>query len=279
MRKIFLILILVILVSPFPVRAEEDNVKIIKILLEPGHDNQYFGTKFKNVKETEINLELASKISKILSKNKSFQVFMTRDKNGYLSDITNYFENKKDEIINFKKEAKAETAIKIANGDFIVKEGAPHHSVNSEIAFRLYGLNKWADENNMDAVINIHFNDYPRRYEKKAGKYKGFTIYIPESPLINSKKSYDLGKNIFLELIKKYKTSTYPAEKDGLVPDQKLIALGTNDTLKTRSVLIEYAYIYEKILSTKKTREKTLQSMADLTAKGIENYFSKNQNQ
>ena len=83
---------------------------------------------------TDNILIISDKILKILSKDKRFEVFVTRNESGYMPDITNYFANKKDEIINFKNDAKAETAIKIANGDFIVKESAPHHSVNSEIA-------------------------------------------------------------------------------------------------------------------------------------------------
>jgi len=33
--------------------------------------------------------------------------------------------------------------------------------VTEDIALRLYGFNKWADENKVDAMVHIHFNDYP----------------------------------------------------------------------------------------------------------------------
>ena len=129
----------------------------------------------------------------------------------------------------------------------------------------------------MDAVIHIHFNDYPRAQKWTVGKYKGFAIYMPDGQLVNWKESGQLAADIFTQLRKKYITSTYEKELGGVVSDQKLIALGSNGTLlpSVRSVLIEYKYVYEKILRTKTTRLKAYDNMASLTAQGIKNYFFK----
>ena len=63
----------------------------------------------------------------------------------------------------------------------------------------------------------------------------------------------------------------YEKEVIGLVPDQKLIALGANGSLSgtARSILVEYGYIYEKKFRTKSTRLQAYKDMAELTATGI----------
>jgi hypothetical protein len=92
---------------------------------------------------------------------------------------------------------------------------------------------------------------------------------------MNSTQSIRLGEKIFSELNKKYITSTFPDEKAGLVPDQKLIALGANGSLEkdVKSVLVEYGYIYEKRFRNTKTRRQAYTDMARLTASGIKNFY------
>jgi N-acetylmuramoyl-L-alanine amidase len=139
----------------------------------------------------------------------------------------------------------------------------------------LYGFNKWANENKMDAVIHVHFNDYQRKNKWTVGTRTGFAIYMPEVQMVNSHESVLLAANIFEELKKKYDTSNYKRELKGLVPDQTLIALGANGTLSenVRSVLIEYGYIYEKKFRNYTTRHQAYADMANLTATGIKDHF------
>ena len=127
----------------------------------------------------------------------------------------------------------------------------------------------------MDAVIHIHFNDYPRTSKWLVGKYRGFAVYFPDGQLQNFKESANLAADIYTQLHKKYSTSNYEKEIGGLVPDQTLIALGANDSLlpTVRSVLVEYGYIYEKKFRKKSTRLQAYKDMAELTAVGIKNYF------
>lgn len=245
----------------------------IKILLVPGHDNEVWGAQYGNIKEADMNLNLATRIYKSLKKDKRFEVYITREIGGYTKEFDKYFTQNKDAIIAFKENAKSKMKEQIKNGSFIEKENPPHNNASESVAIKLYGINKWANENKIDAVIHIHFNDYPRANKWVKGKYKGFAIYKPEEQMVNFKSSSELAKKIFTQLKKKYATSTYIEEKGGLVQDQSLIALGSNGTLlpSVRSVLIEYGYIYR--FPTQKSRFSAYNSMTSLTVTGIKNYF------
>ncbi|MCX6752527.1 MAG: N-acetylmuramoyl-L-alanine amidase [Candidatus Nomurabacteria bacterium] len=247
----------------------------IRILLVPGHDNAVWGAEYGNLKEAAMNLALASRIYDILKKDKRFEVYITRDKNGYTKEFVDYFANNQADVLAFKDDAKKKMQKEITDGTFVKKTNAPHNSVSEDVAIRLYGFNKWADENKIDAMIHVHFNDRPRPNVWTKGKEKGFVIYMPDSQFANSAKSVDLAKSVFAELHKKYITSTYEKEKGGLISDQKLIALGANGTLlsSVRSILIEYGYIYS--LGNSTARQKKYDDMAKLTVVGIQNYFFK----
>lgn len=250
----------------------------VRVLIVPGHDKEIWGAQYGNIKEADMNLVLATQIYDILKKDKRFDVYITRDQNGYTKEFADYFAKNKTDIISFKNNAKKATQIKIDNGTFLDnKNGIIHNSVNEETAIELYGINKWANENKIDAVINVHFNDYPRSNRWVIGKYKGFAIYMPDGQMANAQVSSKLAKSVFSQLSKKYITSTYKQEKGGLVLDENLISLGASGTLNqgVNSVLIEYGYIYEKIFRNSVTRHQAYKDMASLTTKGIANYFFK----
>ena len=278
MKKIFYISFLFfsfLLIPSFFVYAKSVSTIPIKILIVPGHDNEVWGAEYGNMKEADMTLTLATNIFNLLKKDKKFKVYITRDKNGYTTEFANYFTLQKDNINSFKEDAKKKFAEKVTSGTFTKKTIVYHNSVSQEVAIDLYGINKWANENKMDMVLHVHFNDYPRPNNLTIGKYKGFVIYMPETQMPNSETSQKLAKNIYNQLIKKYNTSTLPEEKDGLIPEQNLIALGAKDTLisSVRSVLIEYGYIYEKKFRKSSTRVQAFKDMANLTIVGIKNYF------
>lgn len=245
----------------------------IRILLVPGHDDQVWGAQYGNIKEANMNLRLATELFNILKKDKRFEVSISRNSDGYTTNFINYFESYQSEIIAFREEAKKKRAESVANGSFVEKESVPHNSASENMSVVLYGINKWANENKIDVVVHIHFNDYPRENKWTSGKYKGFAIYVPEDQMDNSKESVALAKKIFTQLRKKYIASDYEKEKEGIVSDQSLIALGANSTLlsSVRSLLIEYGYIYRFGNST--MRHKAYTSMANLTATGLKSYF------
>lgn len=261
----------------FYVSAEENNIlnRKIRILLVPGHDNDYPGASFGDRREADMTLDLATRIFNSLKDDNAFEVHITRDKDGYTKEFSDYFNLNVKEINSFKENAKQAMKQNVANGYFLEKKNVPHVGVNSETALHLYGINKWANENKMDAVIHIHFNDYPRSFKLFIGKYTGFAVYYPDSELLNGENSLGLASVLHKKLLKKYSPSNYKMEKGGLISDQKLIALGANNTLNKdiKSVLIEYGYIYEKKFRQTKTRENVYVDMADLTINGIKDYF------
>lgn len=270
-RILFTILIFTFFFSPTLANGAEP----VKILLVPGHDNEVWGAQYGYVKEAAMNLAVATRIYKLLKKDKRFEVYITRNPEGYTQSFTDYLLTQKDAIIDFEQSAKKEMQEKIASGEFIVKKNVPHNTASEDVALRLYGFNKWANENKIDAVIHLHFNDYPRLDKWMIGKYGGFALYIPDAQMVNFQKSGELAANIIMELDKKYSPSTYEKELGGLIADQQLIALGSNQTLisSVRSVLIEYGYIYEKRFRNYTTRHQAYDDMAWLTTAGIKNYF------
>ncbi len=285
MKKFLLVFFVILLAfsAPFFIYAktvkkvtQTPTIKPVKILIVPGHDNEVWGAQYGNIKEADMNLVLAKQIYAILKKDKRFEVYITRDSLGYTKTFADYFSLHQKDIKTFKENSKKEMKNSIASGVVIKKDGVPHVGVNESVAMNLYGFNKWAGENNIDAMIHVHFNDYPRNNKWEIGDYKGFAIYVPENQMPNSAKSLPLAESIFKEIHKKYMTSTYEEEKSGIIPDQKLIALGANNTLpeNTRSVLVEYGYIYRFANST--MRHKAYKIMSELTANGIKNYFFKN---
>ena len=270
-------MVIILPLSPiYATKASVLPVAPIKILLVPGHDGVVWGAQYGNMKEATMTLTLATQIYNILKQDKRFDVYITRDSSssGYTKQFLDFLAQK-DAILAFEQNAKKLMQTKILNGSFITKVNPPHLTVTQDIALRFYGFNKWADENKIDAMIQIHFNDYPRVNKWTIGQYKGFTIYFPDGQFANSKESGNLAADIFTQLHKKYSTSTYPPEVGGLVPDQKLIAIGANNTLdaSVRSVLVEYSYIYEKKFRTQSTRLQAYKDMAQLTVTGIKNYF------
>ncbi len=272
MKKYLLILYIFPLLLFIPIFRANAAVPI-KILLVPGHDNEVWGAQYGNVKEADMNLNLATRIYNLLKKDKRFEVHITRKIGGYTKEFADYFAAHREDIKIFRDAAIQKTEKEINSGDFLERNDVPHNAANKNVSIILYGINKWADENKMDAVIHIHFNDYPRPDKWTKGKYKGFAIYRPEGQMVNWQQSGRLAASIFTQLKKKYTTSDYEKEIGGLIPDQKLIALGSNGTLgaDVRSVLIEYGYIYR--FPTKKSRFNAYNNMASLTVAGIKNHF------
>ncbi|MEI8269835.1 MAG: N-acetylmuramoyl-L-alanine amidase [bacterium] len=274
--KIKLVIILFMFFTvPFFVNGQNVAVKPIKILIVPGHDDQSPGAQYGNIRETDMTLSLANEIYSILKKDKRFDVHITRNWQGYTKEFSNYFLNQKESILAFREKAKEITKEKILNGSFVKKTNVSHVSASNNVSLKLYGINKWVDDNQIDLVLHIHFNDYPRKNKWEIGKYKGIAIYVPEKQMVNAEGSKNIANKIFEQLTKKYLVSNLKEESSGVIEDQNLIAIGARGTIisSVRSVLIEYGYIYGKIFRNTTTRHKAYKDMADFTTKGIINYF------
>lgn len=245
----------------------------IKVLIVPGHDDSSFGAAFGKMKEADLTLSLGKDLAEYLGKDSRFQVVLARNDAGYEPAISNYIAQNSGEIEKFISDKKKTMTNLVVAGGVQEVSGVPHVSVPFQTAVNLYGVNKWANDNGMDLVIHIHFNDYPRKKVRLPGEYTGVSIYVPDSQYSNSKPSHDVAASILEELNKFYPTSNMPKEKAGVVSDQKLIAIGAYNTLDSAGLLAEYGYIYEPQVTNAEIREKVFNDMALQTYLGIVKFF------
>ncbi|MHB9019847.1 MAG: hypothetical protein ACYC3G_03185 [Minisyncoccota bacterium] len=243
----------------------------IKILIVPGHDKEFFGTQFKTIKEEVFNLQLATDLYNFFKNDPHFEAYIARDTKGYLPVFKNYFTNKKDAIEKF---------VSLSNDwfgeifpDFQWIDGVDHNTAKQEVALRLFGINAWANENNIDLIIHVHFNDYAGRKKNVAGDYSGFCIYIPERQLNNYFFSSEIANSIFPNLKKVLPVSDITKEDKGIVEDQQLIAIGPKNTLFSPSMLIEYSYIYDSYALNSSIRKLFFKELAYSTYTGVKKYF------
>lgn len=247
--------------------------KNIKILIVPGHDDEYWGTENDGIKEVELNRELALKLYDRLKKEAGFSVAIVSDENGYTKTFEKYFDKKEKEIKKFIKKSQKNFQQKIKDGNIQFEDSNYHNKAPEEVAFKLYGINMWANENEFDLVIHVHFNDYAGRYKDKKPKYNGFTLYVPEKQFKNHDVSQEFAQNIFNRLSRISAVSNLDHEKEGIVETQELIAIGSNETLSVPSVLIEYGYIYEPQFTNPDVRPYVISDLADETFLGVKDYF------
>jgi N-acetylmuramoyl-L-alanine amidase len=242
-------------------------------LIVPGHDNEFSGTAHGGLREADLNLDLARELELLFAADDNFRVTVVRDlKTGeYLSRLRRYFKREAGAIQKFIDRQKSRFERRLANGALTDYAGVPHNAANPTVAARLYGINKWADEQKFDLVLHVHFNDYAGR-GSGLGLYRGFSIYVPERQLPNSRVSEALALPLAAQLLAVARPSNFPGE-GAIVSDQELIALGANATLKTASLLIEYGYIYEERLQSPAVRALWLQALARQTYAGLLDYL------
>jgi len=239
------------------------DIKKIKVLIVPGHEPGFGGAWYRGLKEEDLTLSLAKKIQGILINNPQLDVVMLRDDNGWNYDISNYITTNKIQIEDWVNKHKNITQ----NTHIYNKQKLLH------IPLTLYGTNKWADENNIDIILNIHFNSNPKIIGQ-ARYYKGFTIYTTGNKSSNSTSSKIFAADMMYELLKIENKSNAPKEDTGVVVDQDLIAVGSNNTLSVPSIIVEYAYIYENFMQATSTRNSFFEKAALSTATAIENYIA-----
>ena len=244
----------------------------VKILLVPGHDNLDVGTTFNRINEELLTRKLAGEIFDLFSKDDDFDVKITRDieTGDYISEFKIYFDEQKTAISEFKNYLKKDMKEKIKNGNVEIDEPIVAHTTSTRASDILYGINMWANENDVDFVLHVHFNNYQRSQMSKAGAYSGYSIYVPEHQYNNATSSLAIASSIENELKTSFNPSTLPIEKDTIIESQGLIAVGANNSRNKASILVEYGYIYEPDIS----KDETLQKMAELTYNGIKNYFA-----
>ncbi len=248
----------------------------VKILIVPGHDDQHSGAVYGDFQEAYMNLVLARKIGEMFASDPLFDVTVARDWDGYIPELAKYFDENKRGIEFFIRTHKKKTERALDAGDIDPTTGVSHNDAPALAAYRLYGINRWAGEQDFDMVIHVHFNDEPGRKWNVPGEYSGYSIYIPSKELPNHTESRKLGDAVGARLKQSIYMSNLPNEKEnslesGVIPDFKLIAIGSNRTLEIPSILVEYSYIFEPSVSAQ-FLDLSTGLMAEATAIGIRDY-------
>ncbi len=250
------------------------ETKRLRVLLVPGHDNEYRGAEFGRLTENSLTMATAGYLFNYFKSDPRFEVFITRDPGtgDYLPNFLDYFNRERENILVFKDSLRQQFANFVAGNQVEARTTVVHNFARPEVAFRLYGINKWANDNNIDLVLHLHFNDYPGR-GRSAGKYSGFSVYLPEWQYPNARTSAAIGQSVFSTLQKFIPTSSLPGEDSGLVEDQELIAIGASGSRDGASVLIEYGYIYESQFTSAALRGRWLPELAWQTYWAVKNHF------
>jgi N-acetylmuramoyl-L-alanine amidase len=248
--------------------------KGVRILIVPGHEPGYGGAEFGSLKERDMALELSHDLIDFLRNNDHYHTYITRDGTGWMSEFADYFKNDWQGIKEWEAASVQDMAHRITvGGSSVTVPTVFHNSAPQDVAFRLYGITKWANENDIDITIHVHFNDAPDHRGSEAGSHTGFAIYIPEHQYANSTTSKTIAETVFKRLSKYNPVSDLKGEDEGIVEDPDLIAIGAHDTANAASMLIEYGYIYEPQFTNANTRSLALKDLAYQTFLGLEDFF------
>jgi N-acetylmuramoyl-L-alanine amidase len=261
--------------TPESLKRDYEN-GTLTILLVPGHDNEDSGAEFKDLREADLTLKLARHLDEFLRKDPQIKVTTARDlqTGEYNTELTKYFEEENDLITTFIAKVSELMRSAFSSGEIIKKtDGVPHNKAQSRVVKKLYGINKWANENDTDIVLHIHFNDDGDRRYNRSGEYAGFTIYVPEKQFSGSRASAQVASAVFSRLADGLGISTLRRESNGVVEDQNLIAVGAKGSLDAAALLIEYGYIYEPQFVHQGIRDSMMRELAFQTYMGVQKYF------
>jgi len=250
----------------------EPNTKI-KILIVPGHEPDNGGAdEYKKIKERDLNLQLSQILKTDLSVNPNIEVILARSDLGWNQDLENYVNTNQTQIMSWVANMKEIFLTKASEGQIkIINPNMKHNEATSSAVLFLYGTNKWIEENKIDLVLHIHFNNNPKINGKP--NFRGYCMYIPEKQYSNFSSSKIFANYLDEEISKIENKSNMPQEKDNIIEDQELIATGNYGTLKIPSVVMEYAYIYEPMMVSSGTRNAFIEKAASSTAYAINRYI------
>lgn len=248
--------------------------KAIRILLVAGHEPQFGGALYHDLYEREMTVQLSQFLAAYLEQDSRFKVLQTRDSEDWNPVLTQYFLTHASATDAFYTGKKDEMESLVGMGLVQTVTSTPHNSARADVARRLYSINQWANEQAVDLVINIHFNDIKRKDVSGPGPYSGFTIYVPEHQYSNSSSSRVVADAVTKRLRTFVAVSDLKPESSGVVEDQDLISVGRYNTLDAPSILVEYGYIYERQFTAPDIRRAVIKEMAFETAIGIQDFFA-----
>jgi N-acetylmuramoyl-L-alanine amidase len=244
------------------------------VLIVPGHEPGYGGAEYANLFERDMVVDLAEQLRKFIAGNDKYEVFVTRDKDKWSPIFSDYFDKNWTDIADWTKNNIEEVNRLSRIGEF--HPAVPkvlHNSAPKNVAYRLYGMSKWSNENDMDIIIHIHFNDHPGHPINSPGLYTGFAIYVPEKGYYNSTTTRLIADSILKRLKKYNPVSDFSGEKDGIIETQDLIAIGAYNSLNAPSLLIEYGYIYEPQFNNPEIYDMAIKDLAFQTYLGLQDFF------
>ncbi len=249
----------------------------VKILIVPGHDEEFSGARFNGIREADRTLALAQKIARSFVGDSRVAITLARDFTGYLPDLDTFFTTGEKRIDRFIAQSKSRTQKAIKSGAITPEAQVPHSNAPTVVAKRLYAINLWATQQQYDLVLHVHFNDYGPR-SAKGGEYGGYSVYVPEAGLLNAAEGKTFGAAIANKLWQTFYPSDMPSEigksdEQGMIEDFNLIAVGANRTLNVPSILVEYSYLYEPMAS-EAFFEASSDIMARATVLGIFDYIT-----
>ncbi len=250
----------------------------VKVLIVPGHEPDYGGAEYKDpvyghIYERDLTVELGQDLQGFLQGDGHYQTSITRDTQAWSPAFADYFKNDWTGIVAWMNDARKDMAYLVSIGSTTKPvEHVYHNNVPDDVAIRLYGITKWANENGVDITVHIHFNDYPG-HGSGPGEHSGFAIYVPESAYANSTTTRAIADTVFKRLARYNPVSDLRGESTGIVEEPDLIAIGANNTADAASMLIEYSYIYEPQLDNPATRDLFLKELAYETYLGLQDFF------
>ncbi|MCX6718834.1 MAG: N-acetylmuramoyl-L-alanine amidase, partial [Candidatus Taylorbacteria bacterium] len=259
--------------SKYNIDVAQGRAKI-RVLIVPGHNPDFGGAEYGNIKERNLTVVLADDLAKFLRDNGKYEVFETRDTLSWSPTFTAYFKDHWNEIVDWQKSYRNEMTQLISMGSVSKPVSSVYHNTAPlNVAYRLYGITKWSNENNIDIVIHVHLNDYPGHMSNVPGKYSGFVIYVPSKQYLNGNTTSMIADKVFKRLAKYNPVSDLPGESAGVVDDAELIAIGAYNTSDTPNMLIEYGYLYEQQFVDSDLRGQALNDLAYQTYLGLQDFF------
>lgn len=248
----------------------------VRILVMPGHEPDFGGAEFKGYYEREFAVDIAEKLAAELRTDPNLEVFVARGNAGWNDDFEYYFDKQSRKIERFVSAHKSAMEKLEKKGRLKEnEEQGAHNAARTDVALRLYGVSKWANEHDVDLVLHLHLNDETDHAADTAGVHTGAAIYVPDSIYGNAKASMAIAEPVFERLNAYTATSTSGLETKGIVEDRELIAVGAYNTAEMPSLLIEYGYIYEPRI-TEGARNEVFTDYAHATASGVKDFFGSN---
>ena len=249
-------------------------VSKVNVLIVPGHEPDFGGTEFGKIKERDLNVMLADDLKGFLNSTGHYNITETRSYHSWGPEFSSYFKDSWKSIGEWEKASFKENAQLISIGAIKHTPSKVYHNkAPQNVATRLFGITKWANENDIDITIHIHFNDEAERSAGAAGTHSGFAIYVPAKQYSNSTTTKAVAESIFKQLSKYNPVSDLAGESSGIIDESSLIAIGKNNTANSASLLIEYGYIYEPQFNDPAVRDLAIKDLAYQTYLGLENFF------